>query len=209
MAYLSQPASTTNYGVVEIGDYIDVTSEGVISLPQSVSTTADVTFNTVSGDKLYDATKRVVTTVTPTAGPGISLTSVTTGGPSSTFTVNNTGVLSLTAGTGISITQSTGNITIGTTGTDFINVIGVTNNYTASITDEYIGVNSTAAVTITLPIGVQGRIYTIKDEHGQGSGKITIQPQTGEKIDNATNYVISVPFQSVNVVFRAGTWWII
>jgi hypothetical protein len=209
MAYLSQPASTTNYGVVEIGDYIDVTSEGVISLPQSVSTTADVTFNTVSGDKLYDATKRVVTTVTPTAGPGISLTSVTTGGPSSTFTVNNTGVLSLTAGTGISITQSTGNITIGTTGTDFINVIGVTNNYTASITDEYIGVNSTAAVTITLPIGVQGRIYTIKDEHGQGSGKITIQPQTGEKINNATNYVISVPFQSVNVVFRAGTWWII
>lgn len=209
MAYLSQPASTTEYGVVEIGSNINVTVDGIISIPQSVSTTADVVFDSVSASTLYDATKRVVTTVTPTAGPGISLTSVTTGGPSSAFTVANTGVLSLTAGTGIALTGSTGNITVSTTGTDFINVIGVTTNYTATLTDEYIGVNSTSAVTVTLPVGVQGRVYTIKDEHGQGSGKITIQPQTGEKIDNATNYIISVPFQSVNVVFRAGTWWII
>lgn len=32
-------------------------------------------------------------------------------------------------------------------------------------------------------MGVDGRVYTIKDEYGQGSGKITIQPQTGVLID--------------------------
>lgn len=94
-------------------------------------------------------------------------------------------------------------------GADLINVIGVTSNYTAATTDEYIGVSSVAAVTITLPTGVSGRVYTIKDEYGQGSGKITIQPQTGELIDGKPNYVISIPYQSVSCVFRAGKWWMI
>jgi len=52
-------------------------------------------------------------------------------------------------------------------------------------------------------------VYYIKDEYGQGSGKITIQPQVGEKIDNSNSYIISVPYQSVAVVFRAGQWRII
>jgi len=76
------------------------------------------------------------------------------------------------------------------------------------LSDEYIGVNSVSAVTITLPAGVDGRVYIIKDEHGQGSGKITIQPPVGVKIDNSNSYIISVPYQSVQVVYRAGNWWI-
>lgn len=80
--------------------------------------------------------------------------------------------------------------------------------YTATLTDEYIGVSSAAAVTITLPTGVDGREYTIKDEFGQGSGKITIQLQPGILIDKKTNYIISIPNQSVTLVYRAGSWWI-
>jgi hypothetical protein len=207
MSYLSQPTSTTEYGVIKIGDFIEVT-DGVISLLQDVSPTADVIFDTVSAIELYDAGDRVVTTVTPSAGSGISLTSVTADGPAASFTVNNTGVLSLTAGAGISINQSTGNITISSYGADLINVYGTTTSYTATLTDEYIGVSSVAAVTITLPTAVEGRVYIIKDEYGQGSGKITIQPQVGEKIDNKTNYIISTPYQSVQVVYRANNWWI-
>jgi hypothetical protein len=207
MSYLSQPTSTTDYGVIKIGDFIEVT-DGVISLLQDVSPTADVIFDTVSAIELYDAGDRVVTTVTPSAGSGISLTSVTSDGPAASFTVNNTGVLSLTAGAGISIDQSTGNITISSYGADLINVYGTTTSYTATLSDEYIGVSSAAAVTITLPTAVDGRVYVIKDEFGQGSGKITIQPQVGEKIDNKTNYIISTPYQSVQVVYRANNWWI-
>jgi hypothetical protein len=207
MSYLSQPTSTTDYGVIKIGDFIEVT-DGVISLLQDVSPTADVIFDTVSAIELYDAGDRVVTTVTPSAGSGISLTSVTADGPAASFTVNNTGVLSLTAGAGISINQSTGNITISSYGADLINVYGTTTSYTATLSDEYIGVSSAAAVTITLPTAVEGRVYIIKDEFGQGSGKITIQPQVGAKIDNKTNYIISTPYQSVQVVYRANNWWI-
>lgn len=225
MSYLSNPTSTTEYGVVQIGDFITVT-DGVISLLQDVSPVADTTFNSlnittdigaagnivslgsISGATVLDNGNRVITSVTPTAGNGISLSSIVTNGPAAGFTVTNTGVLSLIAGSGISITASTGNITISSFGADLINVKGVTGNYTATLTDEYIGVFSAAAVTITLPTGVDGRVYTIKDEYGQGSGKITIQPQTGELVDGKPNYVISVPNQSISVVSRAGKWWI-
>ena len=91
---------------------------------------------------------------------------------------------------------------------DLINVIGVTQSYTAALDDEYIGVSSASAVTITLPTAVNGRVYTIKDEYGQGSGKITIQPQSGSTIDGKPNYIISVPNQSINIVCRANKWWI-
>lgn len=207
MSYLSQATSKTNYGVVQIGDFINVT-DGVISLGQDLSPTANVTFSQVSSTTVYSGGKLVITDVTPSAGNGISITDLVSGGPDSSFKVNNTGVLTLTAGPGISVSGSTGNITISSTGADLINVIRVTANYTATLSDEYIGVFSAAAVTITLPTGVNGRVYTIKDEYGQGSGKITIQPQNGEKVDNSNTYIISVPFQSISLVFRGTGWWI-
>ena len=207
MSYLAQPTSTLDYGVVKIGDYINVT-EGVISLLQDLSPTADVEFNSVNAGDVISNGDIVVTSVTPTAGAGIALSDVVTEGQASLFTIDNTGVLSLTAGPGISISNTTGDITISATGADVISVYGTTTSYTATPEDEYIGVNSATAVTITLPEGFNGRVYTIKDERGQGSGKITIQPQVSELIDNKVNYVIGIPHQSVTVVFRAGGWWI-
>ena len=208
MSYLSQGTSKTEFGVVQVGDYIKVV-DGVISLDQDLSPTANVVFNEVSADQVFSGGELVITAIDATAGPGISITAETTAGPIAGFTVNNTGVLSVIAGEGITISGSTGNITISAVGADLIAVYGTTTSYTATASDEYIGVSSAAAVTITLPAGINGRVYYIKDEFGQGSGKITVQPQSGQLIDGKTNYVISVPFQCVAVVFRAGSWRII
>ena len=225
MSYLFPEGSTTERGVVEVGSNINVL-DGVISIPQSVDPSADITFvnltvdgdidiagNTVSlGDisavNLFDNSNRVVTSVTPSAGNGISLTTVTTSGPSTSFTVNNTGVLSLTAGTGITLSGSTGNITVSATGADFLNTVGVTNNYTATNTDEYIGVNSTSLVTVTLPVGIEGRQYIIKEERGSGTGKVNVQGTSSEKIDGSSFKQLTAN-ASLTVVFRAGTWRII
>jgi hypothetical protein len=220
MSYLSIPASTTEYGVVEIGSFINVL-DGIISIPQSVDPNANVAFANanISGSlfansanisgNLYAAGNLVVTSVVPSAGNGISVDNLISNGYDVIFTVTNTGVTYLNAGSGISLSGNTGNITISSFGADLINVKGVTANYTASLTDEYIGVYSASALTITLPSGVDGRVYTIKDEYGQGSGKITVQPQTGQNIDGKVNYIISIPNQSVSVVYRASGWWII
>lgn len=208
MSYLSNPSSTTEYGLVVVGNYINVT-DGVISLDQDVSPIANVSFNSVDADEITVAGSNVVTSVTPSAGDGIQISSLTSIGYDVTFTVVNTGVLSLIAGPGISLSSNTGNITVSSIGADLIAVTGVTANYTATVNDEYIGVYAAAAVTITLPSSIDGRVYIIKDEYGQGSGKITIQPQLGETIDNKVNYIISIPNQSVQIVYRAGQWRII
>lgn len=209
MSYLSSAASTLEYGVVQIGGNIDVI-DGVISVAQSLYPNANVTFNsiTVAGN-LTSNGAQVVTSVTPSADFGIGIANLVTAGPNVSFTIQNTGVTTLTAGTGISLSANTGNIVISSFGADLINVYGTTTNYTATVTDEYIGVFSASAVTITLPTGVNGRVYTIKDEYGQGSGKITVQPQPGQLIDGKTNYIISVPNQSISVVYRATGWWLI
>jgi hypothetical protein len=210
MAYLAEPTSKTAYGVVQVGNYIDVV-DGIISNPQDLSANASVGFSNVAvSGNLTANGNLVVTSVTPSAGVGIALSNVKTTGYDSRFTVTNTGVTQLVAGTGISLSANTGNITISSFGADLINVYGTTTSYTATADDEYIGVNSASAVTITLPAGpADGRVYIIKDEKGQGSGKITIQPPVGTLIDAKVNYVIGVPNQSVNIVYRADGWWII
>ena len=206
MSYLSSPTSNTDFGVVKVGNNI-VVNDGVVSLLQDISPAANVIFNNISTvGEVSSNGKIVVTSVTPHANDGIALSNVYSNGAAAEFTIRNTGVLSLTAGPGIWISNTTGNITLSANGADLMATYGTNTNYTATANDEYIGVSSQGAVTITLPVGVTGRVYTVKDEYGQGSGKITIQPQFGEKIDNSTNYVISVPYQSVSMVFRAGQW---
>jgi hypothetical protein len=231
MSYLFPEGSTTERGVVEVGSNIDVL-DGIISIPQSVATTANITFNDINADgninvagiiesignittianvygaELYDSTNRVITTVAPSAGNGISLTSVTSDGPSASFTVNNTGVLSLIAGTGITLSGATGDITVSATGADFLNTVGVTSNYTAKATDEYIGVDSTSLVTVTLPVGVDGRQYIIKEERGSGTGKVNVQGSNSEKIDGSPFKQLTA-YASITVVFRAGQWRVI
>ena len=208
MSYLFPEGSTTERGVVEVGSNIDVL-DGIISIPQSVATTATVTFDTinVTSDLLLDG-NTVVTSVTPNAGNGISLTSVTADGPAASFTVNNTGVLSLTAGNGITLSGSTGNITVSATGADILNTVGVTSNYTATATDEYIGVDSTSLVTVTLPSGITGRQYIIKEERGSGTGKVNVQGSNSEKIDGSAFKQLTAN-ASITVVFRAGQWRVI
>lgn len=209
MAYLTQPTSDTEFGLVQIGNNIDVIN-GIISIDQCISPTCDVEFHNLNvTNNLTVNDKLVLLTVTPTAGPGISITDLIHGGYDASFTVNNTGVLRLIAGTGISLSGSTGHITISSSGTSIIKTIGVTTSYTATNNDEYIGVNSTSNINITLPTGIDGVVYTIKDEHGPGSGKVTVIPASGEKIDNKTNYAFSSTYQSITIVSRAGQWHII
>jgi hypothetical protein len=88
----------------------------------------------------------------------------------------------------------------------------VTEDYTASCDDYYIGVNSQSPVTITLPSSCENCCeLVIKAEMGAplGNRKITIIPSNGGTIDESLQYIIEVPYQSVNLICRDGNWWII
>lgn len=91
----------------------------------------------------------------------------------------------------------------------------VSEDYTADSSDYYIGVNSDGPTVIELPCDVRDCLEIIvKAEMGPplGNRKITIIPcqdSTACKIDGEDSYVIEVPYQSVNLIYRGGNWWIV
>lgn len=88
----------------------------------------------------------------------------------------------------------------------------VSQDYTATLDDYYIGVNSTGPVTITLPADCADcHEIIVKAEMGPplGNRKITITTSDGSTIDGDDKYVIEVPYQSVNILCRGGNWWIV
>jgi len=88
----------------------------------------------------------------------------------------------------------------------------VSQDYTATLDDCYIGVNSTGPTTITLPNNSSDCTEIIvKAEMGPplGNRKVTITTGDGSLIDDSSQYVIEVPYQSVKLIYRGNGWHII
>ena len=88
----------------------------------------------------------------------------------------------------------------------------VSQDYTATLDDCYIGVNANGPVTITLPTGiVDTKKITVKAEMGPplGNRKVTVTTSDGSKIDGDPTYVMTIPYESVTLTYRGGNWWII
>lgn len=88
----------------------------------------------------------------------------------------------------------------------------ISEDYQATCDDYYIGVNSEDPVTVTLPPNCEDCCEIIvKAEMGPplGNRKVTITASGNSDIDGDTSYVIEVPYQSLHVICRGGTWHII
>lgn len=88
------------------------------------------------------------------------------------------------------------------------NTVVVTEDYTAKLTDYYIGVNNEKPVTITLPEDApKGTEYIIKLQIGApvGNRKVTVKSNTN--IDNLNNIVLTNPYEALQVLFQS-TWHI-
>ena len=205
MSYLFPLGDTTPIGVLQVGSNISVDANSVISIPQSVASTSTVTFDTVNATTALKLNgSSVVTGVTPTAGTGISVTSLTSTGPASAFTINNTGVTSLIAGTNVTLSGSTGAVTISVQEPGIETTTSTAVAYTASASDGYIGVTANPTI-VTLPLGVTGKVYIIKNE--AASGNTTVIGTGTDKIDGSTSKSLSSN-ASITVIFRAG-WRVI
>lgn len=111
-----------------------------LSLPSQLNIT-NLSASNVASTTVYDNNNRVVTGVTATAGSGISISSAVTAGPSASLTINNTGILSVSNGAGLSATTVSGAVTL--TNTGVTSIAGTANQITAS--------GSTGGITLSLP----------------------------------------------------------
>ena len=125
--------------------------------------------------------------------------------------------LSILAGTGITVTPTTGTganqVTISTAGAEIVSVrIAVTTPDTVLVTDEVVSIEvpGPVAVAVNLPAGVTGQIFNIKDGLGLASAAtpITITPAAGT-IDGAATATINVPYGSLTLVYSGVEWKIL
>jgi len=152
-----------------------------LSLPQNISSTATVTFGSVtSTGAVTDTGNRVVTSVTPTAGSGINISSLTSTGPSTAFTINNLGVTSLTGSTYLNVSNSTGSVTLTNLGVQTI-------TGTAS---QVIASSATGTVTLSLPQSIATNSsptflgLTTTGTVSMTGGQVTIGAGTAGTINN-------------------------
>lgn len=108
----------------------------------------------------------------------------------------------------INIGYGNQNITIGNPSP--VSVTNVTTaTYTALATDYFLCVDVAAPVTITLPTGILGTVYVIKDCDGDSNtNNITIQGTDGQLVDGSTA-IINTPYGSISLIFNGTDWNIV
>lgn len=124
---------------------------------------------------------------------------------------------SILAGAGITITPTTGTgaevVTISTSGVTTVAVrIAVATPVAVVNTDDVVSVQvpGPVAVAVTLPAGVLGRQFTIKDGLGLAAPAtpITITPAAGT-IDGSATATINAPYGSLTLVYTGVEWQLI
>lgn len=85
-----------------------------------------------------------------------------------------------------------------------------TPTYTALATDYFLCVDTaTAPVTITLPTGILGTVYIVKDCSGDAAtNPITIQGTGGQLVDGSTA-TINSPYGAIQLIFNGTEWSIV
>lgn len=123
---------------------------------------------------------------------------------------------SILAGTGITITPTTGTgantITISASAASTPVRIALATPITVLTTDGVISVQvpGPVAVAVTLPAGVLGQQFTIKDALGLASVATPINiTATAGTIDGAATAVINAPFGSLTFVYNGVQWLIV
>ncbi len=87
---------------------------------------------------------------------------------------------------------------------DFLNITYPAVNYVVTATDQYIGA-TVSGITITLPAGILGRFYQIKN---QSAGNITVQGTGGQLVEGTVTKTLNGT-AGITVVFDGTNWRIL
>ena len=81
--------------------------------------------------------------------------------------------------------------------------------YSPTIDEYFLGVIYDGVTTITLPVGVLGKAYIIKDSVGDAETNPIVVQATGSTIDGDTSYTINVNWASIGLVYNGIEWNVI
>lgn len=105
-------------------------------------------------------------------------------------------------GSGVTATNSGGDVTVNISGLSFSRR-SVTSNITASVSDRILGVSASAPLEIRLPDAsnyANGQHFTIKDEAGNAnSNTITVLTSNSQTIDGVQTISLESPYSAINI----------
>jgi hypothetical protein len=204
-----------------------------LSTPQAIDTTSSVTFANVTNSSLTQngfmyagAAGLEKSTIAATNGqlligstgnpPGAATLATGTGisvvNAAGSITINNTGVTSLAGGTNVNVSAGTGAVTISTVGQYGTKSV-TASSYVVLNTDTYVGINFAGGVSIALPSGatvVQGKFIILKDESGAASTNvITVNANGADTVDGQASFILSLNYGSVTLLWNTNHWSII
>lgn len=114
--------------------------------------------------------------------------------------ISTTGSLGIVqVGSGLSITPQ--GVLSAATSSSLFAVKIITANYTPTANDYYIGAIK-KEITVTLPKGVTGKVYVVKN---QENGEITVTGTAGQKIDGFSSQKLSTN-KSLMLIFDGTEW---
>jgi fibronectin-binding autotransporter adhesin len=150
-------------------------------------------WNNIYGNAIFDNQNRVITSVTPSAGLGIAITALASGGPSASFQVTNTGVLSVIAGTDTNVSSATGNVTIWNIATlQSVTGRGSSTNQNIQLTNNQpASSQTTGTLVVTGGVGIGGALYA-GNMYSNGAAVWTTATLTNNnQLTNGANYLTS------------------
>ena len=158
----------------------------------------------IYASRLHDGGNRVLTSFTANPGVGLSGGGVVTA-VNNTFTFTNTGVLSITAGTGTVVSNTTGNVTISVDAVTST-LQGVTNNGNTTTNSVHITnftdavSTNTGALTVKGGAGFGGDIYARSYRIASGALAITTEDLlTGNILTVGTDTAISTSSNIITI----------
>jgi hypothetical protein len=187
---------------------------------ETARTIGGVSFNGSANINLPGVNEAGTQNTTGTAGNVSGTVAVANGGTGQTTYTNGQLLIgnttgntltkaTLTAGEGISITNSTGSITIASTGgAGGLEYVVKTANYTTSDLEGVLADTSGGAFTVTLPATPAAGAQVVVADSGNawGTNNLTIA-RNGSTIDNvAENLVCDITGASVQLVYDGTTW---
>jgi hypothetical protein len=165
-------------------------------------------WNVIRGNSIFDNASRVITSVTPTAGLGIAITGLTSGGPNATFAVTNTGVLSVIAGTDTQITTSTGNVQVNLTSTlQSVTARGSATNRPLQLTAGTVATSqTTGTLVVTGGVGISGALHAGNIFSNSAAVWTTATLTNNNQLSNGAEYLTSSTLGQYGVAaIAAGT----
>ena len=179
---------------------------GVGSANLIYSTSGNLELNSQSGTTNIDDILTIsgntgIGTVNPTQKLHVQGNVRITGGLyDSNNNVGATGSILVSTGTGVSWTTP-----------NLVFITGITSTYTATSVVDYIGVNATVPVTITLPSSAPtGKKITVKDEGNKiATYNITVQAGAGTSVENDSSVIMTINHQSFTYFYNGSNWFLI